>query len=66
MDKNFDHQMSLSKRKCLYSYSCLCFLKRAVPLTVKQKNKTINYSISLNFRTILLELFSKKSFSRKV
>ncbi len=23
MDKNFDHQMSLSKSKCLYSYSCL-------------------------------------------
>jgi hypothetical protein len=30
-DKNFDHEMSISKKKCLYSYNCLQFLKRAVP-----------------------------------
>jgi hypothetical protein len=32
MDYNFDHQMSLSKSKRLYSNNCLCFLKLAVPL----------------------------------
>ncbi len=32
MDQNFEHQMSLSKSKCLYSNNCLCFLKCAVPL----------------------------------
>ncbi len=32
MDKNFDHQMSLSKSKCSYSNNCLHFLKYAVPL----------------------------------
>ena len=32
MDQNFDHQMSLSKSKCLYSNNCLCFLEGAVPL----------------------------------
>ncbi len=31
MDWNYDHQMSLSKSKCLYSNNCLHFLKRAVP-----------------------------------
>jgi hypothetical protein len=31
MDLNFDHQMSLSKSKCLYSNNCIHFLKRAVP-----------------------------------
>jgi len=32
IDYNFNHQMSLSKSKCLYSNNCLQFLKRAVPL----------------------------------
>ncbi len=32
MDWNFDHQMSLSKSKCLYSNNCLHFLKCPVPL----------------------------------
>ncbi len=32
MDWNFDHQMSLSKRKCLFSNNCLCFLQHALPL----------------------------------
>ncbi len=40
MDLNFDHQMSLSKSKCWYSYNCLHFLKRAVPLK-KDKSVTI-------------------------
>ncbi len=36
IDQNFDHQMSLSKSKCLYSNNCLCFLKRSVPLKSEQ------------------------------
>ncbi len=32
MGLKIDHQMSLSKIKCLYSYNCLHFLKHAVPL----------------------------------
>ncbi len=32
IEYNFDHQMSLSKSKILYSDNCLHFLKRAVPL----------------------------------
>jgi hypothetical protein len=32
MDLNFDHQMSLSKSKCMYSNNCLHFLNCAVPL----------------------------------
>jgi hypothetical protein len=31
-NKSFDQQMSLSKKKCWYSNTCLHFLKRAVPL----------------------------------
>ncbi len=41
MDKNFDHQMSLSKSKCLYSYSCLRFLKHAVPLLQQKSKKSL-------------------------
>ncbi len=31
--QNFDHQMSLNKRKCWYSNNCLHFLKPALPLS---------------------------------
>ncbi len=40
MDQNFDHQMSLSKSKCLYSNKCLHFLKRHAPLKMR-KNITL-------------------------
>jgi len=40
MDYNFDHQMSLSKSKCLYSNNCLCFLKRAVPFSTTVYSST--------------------------
>jgi hypothetical protein len=55
MDKNFDHQMSLSKSKCLYSYSCLCFLKRAVPLGRKMFYETgpLKYLIEDKHQSIL-------------
>ncbi len=39
MDQNFDHQMSLSKNKCLYSNYCLHFLKRAAPLMSGRRNR---------------------------
>ncbi len=38
-DQNFDHQMSLSKSKCLYSNNCLRFLKHAVPLYQENKSE---------------------------
>jgi hypothetical protein len=34
IDYNFDHQMSLSKSKCLYLNNCLQFLKCALPFCV--------------------------------
>ena len=37
IDYNFNHQICLSKSKCLYSNNCLQFLKRAVPFTVSIK-----------------------------
>ncbi len=48
MDKNFAHQMSLSKGKCLYSYSCLHFLKHAVPLAelkTSGKNEVLMFTV---------------------
>ena len=44
MEWNFDHQMSLSKSKCLYSNNCSHFLKRAVPLTCKSTNTLAYYA----------------------
>ncbi len=44
MDFNFDHQMSLSKSKYLYSNNCLHFLKRAVPLTINISFSSIKNS----------------------
>ncbi len=43
MDQSFDHQMSLSKSKCLYSNNCLHFLKTSCSIVSNQGTKSHVY-----------------------
>jgi len=47
VDYNFDHQMYLSKSKCLFSNNCLRFSKHAVPLILRKVNlQALNFKQS--------------------
>ncbi len=45
IDKNFDHQMSLSKRKCWYPNSYLHFIKSSLPLINKNRKVTESFML---------------------